>query len=1267
MALFLLALFTLPHQIEKMLQKGGADETFRWSLQGAKIKLPFTLQGDSLVFEQSPNRITIHRPQFQFDPFAYRSAAIPFFSFTSDKLSLHLSDTSSTSGESRSSGSTTDEKISFPPWLIIPFRAALVIDRTELFFDSDTLLAHDLRIRSLGWQDAGLVIEQIQTKHLAAPLRLGLRLRWNDSDLLTATLRANSYDDSLSVIALLPKKDLRLYNATINGSINSPQELIPLLKESPIAFNSFKLNAKVAGEENLLQPTHSGEIRLSSGEFEPLTPMGWRIHWNGRGERIQSEIKGKGKGTELIDLQLAAAPHFAQATGEVHGLSIVLSDWQLPIDFSIHSLEWQEGSVTALLSTNHGTEVALELDKFSPLHGSLRAKPVSDDPWASIWTEGETRFQSGEIRGEFNSSMIALRANLQGVYAYGFEVDTLFTRLKIDSAGLLFWDSRLIRDDIRYPFHGEISPWDPEYIRFAVKFPESGEAELLGDISNYLTVKATQIPLRYLPYGRDYKILSLLGTADAVWSMDMNQMNSHGKARLSTTLNSTTKPLRMVTHFTQEGDTVAFDSIKVVQGNNTAHGSLLLAPGTKSRMIPGLLKAEIGADSILLSHLLAPWLKGKRLSGRVTGHLSFDNDFGLEGGMTIDSFAVGGEEGMLLVSNQLTLNTDNDKIQIFGRVQNSFDEMWDGELAITAEDLFYEKKKISAAVATDGGAIAWVEANTDMELIEGRFNAKGKWHAPSSDLALDSLSLLGEFRWALEKGIPALKLSFQQNSGLLTYREMTPLPIETKGSIVNSQASIVSQLKNERLEQIKLDFVYDLSQMLTKKVQFGTKQFQLTLSPTEVVTIQHLNGSLTDNRLGFTAPRIHYFNRINRQSVINTTLKKTEGLFTIAPQGSRSSLDLSAHIDTLLYFNYSLPELSAWGLVQEIPNLIAKKEKKPKKQSKDKVGKPINLELQIQEAENSAIAIQTNVMQLPLSINLTVRGTDQTPILSGDIRAPDDGWLTLQKDRYTINTASVSWESQPLNQGRVDVQAYRNLHYCRTTTEHDVEDNCDVALTISGSLDKVGLNSRTDGCSEELPLRHALQSFQQGCISSESEQNLLGTGLSAAEDFLEDASKDVTEMVNRSIGTDLFGAPKFDFARGAQNYLETKEGDLDSASISGELPFYLNKDSTLIFNFGYTKATGSEATYNDLVKAGLHWLFHQSKRSDDPWQGRYSLQLSGQWRRFSYNSEGESEDENRLEWGVGVAHEVGFWGDCLFGRCKEKGTRKRLDEDEDDW
>ena len=134
--------------------------------------------------------------------------------------------------------------------------------------------------------------------------------------------------------------------------------------------------------------------------------------------------------------------------------------------------------------------------------------------------------------------------------------------------------------------------------------------------------------------------------------MDMNQMNSHGKARLSTTLNSTTKPLRMVTHFTQEGDTVAFDSIKVVQGNNTANGSLLLAPGTKSRMIPGLSrrKLEPTASSSLISWHLA---QGQATSRRVTGHLSFDNDFGLEGGMTIDSFAVGGEEGMLLVSNQV--------------------------------------------------------------------------------------------------------------------------------------------------------------------------------------------------------------------------------------------------------------------------------------------------------------------------------------------------------------------------------------------------------------------------------------------------------------------------------------------------------------------------------------------------------------------------------------------------------------------------------------
>ena len=90
---------------------------------------------------------------------------------------------------------------------------------------------------------------------------------------------------------------------------------------------------------------------------------------------------------------------------------------------------------------------------------------------------------------------------------------------------------------------------------------------------------------------------------------------------------------------------------------------------------------------------------------------------------------------------KLTLNTDNDKIQIFGRVQNSFDEMWDGELAITAEDLFLREEKISAASLQTAAQSLWVEANTDMDSLRGVLTPRGNGTLPLPIWPLDSLSL----------------------------------------------------------------------------------------------------------------------------------------------------------------------------------------------------------------------------------------------------------------------------------------------------------------------------------------------------------------------------------------------------------------------------------------------------------------------------------------------------------------------------------------------
>ena len=181
------------------------------------------------------------------------------------------------------------------------------------------------------------------------------------------------------------------------------------------------------------------------------------------------------------------------------------------------------------------------------------------------------------------------------------------------------------------------------------------------------------------------------------------------------------------------------------------------------------------------------------------------------------------------------------------------------------------------------------------------------------------------------------------------------------------------------------------------------------------------------------------------------------------------------------------------------------------------------------------------------------------------------------------------------------------------------------------------------------------------------ENNLMGTSLQIAESTLESAGRDATSSLNKVMGNNLLGAPKISLAKGAQNALARGEssslGEADSASFSGELPFNV-VDSTLILSIGYTKATGTEATYNDITRAGAQWFFHTSRDTTDYWQGRYSLDAGAQLRTFATESEAESETQNQLEYSVGVSHEVGFWGDCLFGRCRER-QRERAEEREE--
>ena len=278
-----------------------------------------------------------------------------------------------------------------------------------------------------------------------------------------------------------------------------------------------------------------------------------------------------------------------------------------------------------------------------------------------------------------------------------------------------------------------------------------------------------------------------------------------------------------------------------------------------------------------------------------------------------------------------------------------------------------------------------------------------------------------------------------------------------------------------------------------------------------------------------------------------------------------------------------------------------------------------------------------------------------------------DGWLELQSDRYEIPSAQVEWFSQPLSKGSIEIRASRELPICNATREEE-DERCDVALRVGGTIEKLGLTAEAEGCSRQLPSRNAVQSLQFGCVMDDGDQNnLTASGLQLAESAIESAGRDATRSLNKAIGANLLGSPKISLAKGAQNALAHGEsssfGDADSASFSGELPFNI-VDSTLILSISYTKATGSEATYNDITRAAIQWFFHNGTDTTDYWQGRWSFDMGAQIRTFL--SEAENGSDNQLEFSTGVSHSVGFWGDCLFGRCRDRsrGWSRRAETEE---
>ena len=1291
LVLVVAALATVPYAIERLLDRGGEVGGVRWSASGASFSWPLDFKADTLVVEKDGVRVSMVSPAvllgfedgiFGDHPLEAKARKVEVVRVpgTPPEDGADAGGDSPDGGSPAAGGEKEPGVPALPAHLALPLAASVGIDSLEADLGGEKISAAGISLSNPSGKSAELKVAELRSPRLDAPASVDLRADWS-GDSLDAHVALALPNDTIRLDARAPVEDLRLYDAEADVAIADPKKISEALKDAPIVPRDIRVKAKATALVGSPLPRYETDVVFRTDTLYPLPPLLWRLKAAGLGKSVDAQIEAKGPRAERVSFKgRRTASGEISAQGGVHGMDIdIVHMFKLPIDFTVPSAEWDGKRLAATVVTKEGTRVEAKIDHLAdsakPMRGTFTMHMSPDEPWADTWTNRNTHYERGITYGEFGAGMVDMDVRLAGVTAYGFAAESLLTHLKIDKKGLVFWDAKLVHDGLDYPIRGEVVPFgDEETLMFRVDLPSGGVARVEGPIFEKLTLSLKEIPIRELPLGvKEETIHSLPGTVNGKVERDMRSGISDGVVQVAATLGASSDVYAGRLRFVNSRDSIWLDSVSVRQGVNTVHGQALFVFDEEERVLGGLQEASVRTDGLQLSQVSLPWLKGIDLSGELSGSLHFNAKLEIDGGIRADSLRLrsGGRE--LVSSPRLAMDAKGEAVRISGLVRPVANEEIEGELLFSAESLFGETRLFSLdyRASSQGRVRATASLGPTLDLA-GDFRADGDWSLPDGSVSLAGSELNGSLSYSFRRGFASLRANASQSGGDLAFAGIR-FPLRTELQVADGVAAAHAELRNDLGERVELDAEADLAENALRRFEFGTERFSAALSEDETVTLLGARGTLEGRRAAVRAPGVRYERRLGKYGRLSAAVAGADLRYSFAEGGRRARLEGSATLDSLLFEKMDVPELSIWSLMQMIPKLFQHR----KRGGGDASGavaarrptrsEAIDLDFRLNDSGKDALWAKTNVFLLPLSVSLQVHGTTQNPLLEGDVRAADNGWLELQSDRYEIPSAQVEWFSQPLSKGSIEIRASRELPICNATREEE-DERCDVALRVGGTIEKLGLTAEAEGCSRQLPSRNAVQSLQFGCVMDDGDQNnLTASGLQLAESAIESAGRDATRSLNKAIGANLLGSPKISLAKGAQNALAHGEsssfGDADSASFSGELPFNI-VDSTLILSISYTKATGSEATYNDITRAAIQWFFHNGTDTTDYWQGRWSFDMGAQIRTFL--SEAENGSDNQLEFSTGVSHSVGFWGDCLFGRCRDRsrGWSRRAETEE---
>ncbi len=963
-----------------------------------------------------------------------------------------------------------------------------------------------------------------------------------------------AHPDSLILVAFSPKRNVYAVHAQIEAGMLSSRVYsralglgasLPDVRAAKLNIDLVRqgsLHVTVTGAASVSGLPDSGAVALRSqrvkfqADFRNSAGK-WNLTSKGtRGEDLQLDGRFAFPVDSLLsggDAKALVSRASAEASGHLRGVKVRTGHKLLPADVELTQAAWTPSGFAVDATTGDGTRVQARLD--SSGRGDFSVELAAGEAWMKAFTDTNVAFRTFRIKGTMDlagrirtatsqpsgtagrstakGSLPEISAELsaEGLRAYGVTSDSLRLRLRGGRGGIVLDPSRWSDHGLDWTISGKAGlgrGGGPYALR--LEAPGQGSLEVTMPSMDSVEIKAADFALDKFPYRglAAYSGYRPRVTLSGAWNFKRDlgwaKLDGHGRYRyqdVQTKAEADWNPDRLQAAVLEAGwvGNVLRASARVQMHGRpfySFHGFKIKDVTAAEIAFQGLDLAEVARVARAGLPGLAGW------EGKISGGLAFADSAGFSGTL----------EARGLKSPQTAKMAGAPRVEVL-RIAGRGDSL--GISAVTVADgepwlcdtldaslggALGLTQNIRVRARSSGGvALAFAGKITNHEILIGRAALDGDVSLPGKSGRLRKLALRADLRIPFSGGLDSMRVAADTLSGIYAPLAQDTQAFSASASLRNGKLSVPDLRIVGKGGVLKGHLEYGLA---AKTYAAGLSGPELTIAfDRNTARLRGIQVEAKGDASGVTASA-----QVEGGSVVfsKSPLRADASFSNLNAQyrlplgkPKATSSGTSPSVTGMLPFLKLSLVMDSSDVRYKVRNLDALQNMFKRKPGARR-SKPMQVQIDVETA-GSGNTIDTDVLRMAYVGSFSMIGTYPYALVRGRVSARE-GTLGARGQAYDIRRFDINWPNTPVEDGAIDMEAYKKLaRNCEGTTQ----DSCSIIMRLGGSLSGMQFSYDSDcqgsfGAGADVSA--LVFSIQRGCYSPGASSG--GGGLTYQEQAL---------------------------------------------------------------------------------------------------------------------------------------------------------------------